>query len=296
MRKTIATLLALVMVICAFSTMSVSAEESSIEESSIEESSAVESSEESSEDVSAESSEESAESSESEESVESSESAESEESVESSESEESVESSESEESAESSESSEEVGPVEPADITYTVTLNENEDGTATIVVTLPEGVVNGKIVLSTSENLTYVADSYTSSLGGLVIPNATEESIIVSFSNAVAYATGAVLFEATYTIAADAEITEADIIVSEWNIGDGNVMIGTIADGDVEKVINLIPEESSESSESEESVESSEPEEESNNNPPATGDLGIAAFAVLAVISAGAVVVLKKRA
>ena len=73
-------------------------------------------------------------------------------------------------------------------------------------------------------------------------------------------------------------------------------MIGTIADGDVEKVINLIPEESSESSESEESVESSEPEEESNNNPPATGDLGIAAFAVLAVISAGAVVVLKKRA
>lgn len=183
-------------------------------------------------------------------------------------------------------SSEDVEEIVIADPTYTVTYSVNEDGTANITVTTPEGVGNGKVLLAVSENLTLVEGSATTATGGAL--NVTDNGIVVSFASASTFAEGTVVISADYTVAEGAEITADDFNVPTWQLGDGDTILTTDADGDVIKVMPA--EEVEESSEEESSEVVVEPEV------PNTGDLGIAVFAVLAVISAGAVVVLKKKA
>ena len=183
-------------------------------------------------------------------------------------------------------SSDDVEEIVIADPTYTVTYSVNEDGTANITVTTPEGVGNGKVLLAVSENLTLVEGSATTATGGAL--NVTDNGIVVSFASATTFAEGTVVISADYTVAEGAEITADDFNVPTWQLGDGDTTLTTDADGDVIKVMPA--EEVEESSEEESSEVVVEPEV------PNTGDLGIAVFAVLAVISAGAVVVLKKKA
>ncbi len=239
-----------------------------------------------------------------------------------------VEPSESSE-VDSSESSEE--EVVVADPTYTATLTDNGDGTASLSIVLPDGIGNGKVVFAISENLTYVANSAATATGG-ALNDVMEGQITVSFASMSTFAEGTVALEADFDIAEGAELSEADINVPTWELGDGTFELSSNEDGDVIKVYVPFVEETSEEPSSEEpsseepsseepsseepsseepsseepssvdsSVEDSSVEESSVDAPvvddqPDTGDLGIAAFAVLAVISAGAVVVLKKRA
>ena len=188
-------------------------------------------------------------------------------------------------------SSDDVEEIVIADPTYTVTYSVNEDGTANITVTTPEGVGNGKVLLAVSDKLALIVDeegnaSVSSDVGDTI--NVTDAGIVISFASTRTFPAGTVVLSADFTVAEGAVITTDDFNVPTWQLGDGDNMLTTDADGDVIKV--MPPEEVEESSEEESSEVEVEPDV------PNTGDLGIAVFAVLAVISAGAVVVLKKKA
>ncbi len=219
-------------------------------------------------------------------------------------SEEAVESSEeaaesSEEAAESSEeaaeSSEEEVVIPVAETTFTVEAVEKEDGSVIVTVKTPVGVSNGTIVLGVSEDLVLVpfgADDEPNKLGGeynmeySVDENTKAYSF--NFAKSKDYDAEKTLVEFTFTLAEGATLDASDIIVYAWELGNAANEAFGVEDGAANVVVTpIVPE-----------VESSEAEvsEESKGETPPTGDAGVAVFAVLALVSAAAVVVIKKRA
>ncbi len=205
------------------------------------------------------------------------------------------------ESAPADESSEE--EVKVADVTFTVKYVDNGDGTATITAAMPAGFISGKVVINTSADLEYVEGSLaTEAAGALTNPAYDKDGVtglMANVGSVTEIAEGTILFKATFNVAADAEITKEDIIVSAWDLGAADGTAYDQNNGDVKKEIHTA-EQSSEAESTVESTVESEPAADSSvvddDDTPATGDAGIAVFAVLAVISAAAVVVLKKRA
>ncbi len=200
-------------------------------------------------------------------------------------------------------------PIVIADITFTVTLTDNGDGTATITATIPEGVISGKIVIETSADLEFVEGSLKSAVAGTCNEGYNRDGVTgecVSFASSVAYAADSEVFSATYNVADGADLDESDIIVDLWNLSGDAGRLGTQADGDVIKVIVDSGDDTSDdvtsddvtsedaTSEDATSEDASAPIADDDNTP--TGDAGMIAFAVLAVLSGAAVVVLKKRA
>lgn len=117
--------------------------------------------------------------------------------------------------------------------TYTVTITEKRDGTATVKITLPAsiGIRNGKIVYSVSDALTYIADSAYSPINAVI--NADAETVTCTFAADEKYAHDAVVIEATYLISQGAIINATDVVVSEWEIGDGDNVFASQNDSDV---------------------------------------------------------------
>ena len=129
-----------------------------------------------------------------------------------------------------------------ASTTYTLSFEDNENGTGTLTVTLPANIQNGKIAIKTSADLSYVANSAQSPIDGTVNDTAVStKGIVVSFAEARSYNENAVLLTAEYTIASGAQITADDIIVDSWKLGDGTSYVSTNADGNVNVIIKERP-------------------------------------------------------
>lgn len=125
--------------------------------------------------------------------------------------------------------------------TYTVTLTNNGDGTATITAAIPAGVASGKIVITPSENLTLVEGSLRGN-----VPNAmpyeryNRDGVVgqcVAFASSSVISEGTLAFTADYTIKEGAKVSEADIICNLWNLGNSeSERIATQDAGGVKKV------------------------------------------------------------
>ena len=211
------------------------------------------------------------------------------------------------------ESSEEELPV--AETTYKVVATEDENGVVTVTASLPAGILSGKIVVTTSDKLTYVDGSLVPVAGGIPNPAYDKDGITgqcVSFAGALAFEEGTVVFTAQYQLAEGETLEDGDILVPYWDMSNGVEFVGTSDMGRTdmtlvpyEEPVETSDETSEETSEapaetSEAPAETSEAPADSSEAPSGpstpTGDAGVIAFAVLAVLSGAAVVVLKKRA
>ena len=121
-----------------------------------------------------------------------------------------------------------------SDNTYTATLTDNSDGTASLVVTMPSGVVSGKIVIYVSEDLELVTGSLSSVTSATVNEN-YRSGICVSFASTSEYAEGTVILRATYRTREGATLSTDDFYSTEWSMFDMYEMISSAADGDIIK-------------------------------------------------------------
>jgi len=195
-----------------------------------------------------------------------------------------------------------------AGTTFKVLVKENGDGTVTITATVPADIDSGKIVVSVSDDLTIVPGSLAASVAGSTLNENYTKGDVSGATNAFAGTTanpeGTVAFTANYTLAEGATLDTSDVTVPEWNLSTNSVKVGTQKDGNVDMTFDFYEESSVEDSSVEDSsvvdssvVDSSvEDSSTGDNNTSGTGDAGIAVFAVLAVLSGAAVVVLKKKA
>jgi len=126
-----------------------------------------------------------------------------------------------------------------AEITYTVTLTEKEDG-YTITAALPAGVEAGKIVVNTEGGLTLVSGSVVCPAeGGVVNERYNRDGVTgacVTFANPSGYNEGDLVFSAEYTAAEGASIGKNDFSIPLWYLADSNGKFATDTDGDVVKV------------------------------------------------------------
>ena len=99
--------------------------------------------------------------------------------------------------------------------TFNLKLTDNGDGTATVSVTVPAGISSGKIVVSTSDNLEYIADSITSgSIAGTLNDNYSRggvSGICVTFAVANVLDEGTVVLTARYNIVDGGFVTASDV-------------------------------------------------------------------------------------
>ncbi len=231
----------------------------------------------------------------------------------------------SEESEESSESSEE--NVTVADTTYTVYLAYDSTGAVLMVVEIPEGIASGNLVFNVSEDLVLV--DIINLVGGAVNTE-YEDGIMINFASMSEYPAETVVAMAELCLVDGATLDADDIIIVDYELSGTSDIISTMADGTCEIVLVDLDEEFPDDTSEETSDETSdvtsdditeettsedttaedttaedttvedttveETSEESEGDAPATGDSGIAVFAVLALVSAAAVVILKKRA
>ncbi len=182
-----------------------------------------------------------------------------------------------------------------ADFTYTVTFTVEEDGTILMTVTAPAGTGSGKIYFNVSEDLVYVADSLTGAFGSA--NDNAQGAYLINCAVAELMEADTVIGSAKFTLAEGAELDASDLVILDWSIyGDETQgLLGSLEDGTVAIVLPEVEVDSSDdttedTTAEETTVDVSEPET------PSTGDSGVAVFAVLALVSAAAVVVLKKRA
>ncbi len=131
-------------------------------------------------------------------------------------------------------------PAEAVDyITYELNVFDNGDGTATVTAYSPANINSGKIVISTSDNLTYVPGS------GVVgnLPNAVlnesysrdgVEGVSIVFASVSAINEVRQIFQGTYNIASGAAISSEDVFAAEWNVTDGSQSLGSQEDGNVD--------------------------------------------------------------
>ncbi len=120
--------------------------------------------------------------------------------------------------------------------TYTVTLTDNGDGTATIVAKLPEGVASGKLVIDVSDKLSYISGSLSSVAAAAVNEDYSGGKLAISFSRTAVFAEGTVVFEASFRVDSSAELSVADFDAPEWNMTNGDIRLSSEADGDVIKL------------------------------------------------------------
>ena len=120
-----------------------------------------------------------------------------------------------------------------AEITYTLTLTDNGNGTYTLVATVPSGVSTGKIAVSVSDRLTLKEGTLSSPIGG-VTNEAYDKNgvtgVYVVFTLLSPLPADTVVLRAVYEGAgADA----GDISVPLWELGDIASTFASDADGDV---------------------------------------------------------------
>lgn len=123
--------------------------------------------------------------------------------------------------------------------TFKLVATDNGDGTVTVTAAVPAGVASGKLVLTASDKLTYVAGSLKSTDSGYQAANdAYNQGDVagqcVVFADANGYDEGTVVFTANYKKADGAEVTAADFAVNLWNLSNGAVRLATQKDGDVD--------------------------------------------------------------
>lgn len=125
--------------------------------------------------------------------------------------------------------------------TYDIVISDNGDGTVTVTATVPEDVYSGKLVISTSSDLTLVPNSLygCSELKHNCYVNedydkngVTGACVSFAFGNKISSSVDTLcVFTAVYTVAAGAEITAEDVSAPIWNLTDGYSFIGTQKDG-----------------------------------------------------------------
>ena len=120
--------------------------------------------------------------------------------------------------------------------TYTAVLNDNGDGTATLVATVPEGVCAGKLVIYVSDDLEFISGSIKSVAGAAPSEN-YGDGICVSFASATAYPEGTVVLKASYKINEGATLDVDDFRAYKWELFDAKKKLGWERDGDVYKLV-----------------------------------------------------------
>lgn len=162
---------------------------------------------------------------------------------------------------------------ERAEITYTLTLTDNGDGTYTLVGTVPSGVSTGKIAVSVRDSLVLREGSLTSPIGGVTNENYNKNGVTgayVVFTLLSALPENTVVFTAVY----EGAYTNADdITVPLWELGDIASVFASDADGDI--AFAFVPftgegsEDVSSTSSDESSEQSNEQSGEETSQPPA---------------------------
>ncbi len=188
-----------------------------------------------------------------------------------------------------------------ADFTYTVTFTVEEDGTILMTVTAPVGAGSGRIYFNVSDDLVYVDGSINNAVEGSANDNA-QGAYLLNYAKDYKFEAETVIGSAKFTLAEGAELDASDLIILDWNIyGDPTEgLLGSLEDGTVAIVLPEVEVDSSDDTTEDTTTEDTTAEETTGDvsepETPSTGDSGVAVFAVLALVSATAVVVLKKRA
>lgn len=122
--------------------------------------------------------------------------------------------------------------------TYTVTLTDRGDGTATISAAIPAGIRSGRLVVTPTAKLTLIPGSLRSPA-----PNAeTDENYeqdgitgqFAAFSGKGTLPQGVVAFQADYAITGGAALGVDDIVCKLWDLADDEgVLMGDQGSGDV---------------------------------------------------------------
>ena len=145
---------------------------------------------------------------------------------------------------EANQSSEEVETVVWPDVgytTYMLNFVDNGDGTGTAYISIPQGICNGRIVLKTSDKLSYVENSLRCELNCMVVKDDAlyaENGLDLLFADAEPLPKNSNVFIADFRINGSDPITADDFIITQWEIGDGVVMLATNEDGDIIKQID----------------------------------------------------------
>ncbi len=203
-----------------------------------------------------------------------------------------------------------------ADITYTVEFVEQEDGTYLLTIAAPAGTASGSLFFALGEDLSIVADSATQLYAMANFNGEYEDAgvagLYVNFMGMQAFANDTALYSFVVELAEGATLEADDFIIYAYELSDESDIVSTLEDGTCEIIVPVVEEETTveetteetttEETTAETTVETTveetteETSENGENGAPDTGDAGIAVFAVLALVSAAAVVVIKKRA
>lgn len=145
---------------------------------------------------------------------------------------------------EANQSSEEVETVVWPDVgytTYMLNFVDNGNGTGTAYISIPEGICNGRVVLKTSDKLSYVENSLRCELNCMVVKDDAlyaENGLDLLFADAEPLPKNSNVFIADFEVNGSDPVTADDFILTHWEIGDGVVMLATIDDGDIIKQID----------------------------------------------------------
>ncbi len=119
----------------------------------------------------------------------------------------------------------------------TVVAKNNNDGTVTISVRLPSGVGNGKVVVTVSDNLSYIDGSASSEVNGLINDDGVNfNGVAVSFASATFFDEDTVVLSADYKLKDGATLTEEDFWCDDWELGDGTVWLSKSTDCEIIKI------------------------------------------------------------
>ena len=119
--------------------------------------------------------------------------------------------------------------------TYTVTLSDNGDGTASLSAKVPSGIASGKLIIDVSNKLSYISGSLRSVNGATVNENYNGK-LCVTFAFTNTLANGTVVLTANFRINGSSKLSASDFTVPQWNVSDGTTRLATEANGDVIKL------------------------------------------------------------
>jgi len=120
--------------------------------------------------------------------------------------------------------------------TFDLVISDNDDGTVTVTAYAPAGAYSGKLVITNSTKLSYVADSASFPAGSIFNSEYSKNGIsgiciVFAFSNELTEKTQVISLN--YNVINDADISAADVYSEEWNLTDGTEFIANQNNGPI---------------------------------------------------------------
>jgi len=126
-------------------------------------------------------------------------------------------------------------------VTYELVVVDNCDGTATVTAFAPAGVYSGKIVVCTTDKLSYIAGSGESDY--VFNENYDKngvKGVCVTFASALVINEKIQVFKGLYAVADGDSVSSSDVFSEEWNLTNGQENLSNQASGNVDVKVEYI--------------------------------------------------------